>query len=167
MTPACRQGPAGCVSDRGNPMVHLDLTKPLGERPKVAANGAHSKERRVSDGRPEEMDPKGVPAPRSPLWRRAASSPLCFKRWYLRRNTHTLPGPPLRRGPADGFVRPLSEAKPGARELCRREPFRVRPFSAEVALRESCRCFVARSRPLFQPSFPGPSPLAASVPRPS
>ena len=65
-----------------------------------------------------------------------------------------LPGPPPRRGPAHGPVRPLAVGlKPGARELCRQEPFRVRPFSAEVALRESCRCFVARSRPLFQRSF--------------
>ncbi len=31
--------------------------------------------------------------------------------------------------------------------------------SAGGALRESCRCFVARSRPLFQRSFPGPSLL--------
>ena len=72
----------------------------------------------------------------------------------------TLPGPSLRRGPAHGPVRPLADGvKPGARELGRREPLRVRPFSAEVALRESCRCFVARSRPLFQRSFPGPSLL--------
>ena len=74
------------------------------------------------------------------------------------------PSPPLRssprRGPAHGPVRPLAVCvKPGGRELCRREPFRVRPFSAEVALRESCRRFGARSRPLFQRSFPGPSLL--------
>ena len=31
-------------------MVHLDVTKSLGERPKLTANEAHSKERRVSDG---------------------------------------------------------------------------------------------------------------------
>ncbi len=49
MTPACRQGPAGCVSDRGNPMVYLEVTKSLG-RPKLTANEAHSKERRASDG---------------------------------------------------------------------------------------------------------------------
>ena len=71
----------------------------------------------------------------------------------------TLPGPPPRRGPAHGPVLPLAEVKPGARELCRREPFRVRPFSGEGTLRESCRCFVARSRPLFPRSFPGPSLL--------
>jgi hypothetical protein len=35
----------------------------------------------------------------------------------------TLPGPSLRRGPAHGPVLPLAEVKPGARELCRREPF--------------------------------------------
>ena len=40
MTPACRQGPAGCVSDRGNPMVHLEVTKSLGWRPKVTTNEA-------------------------------------------------------------------------------------------------------------------------------
>ena len=72
----------------------------------------------------------------------------------------TLPGPSLRRGPAHGPVLPLADGvKPGARELGRREPLRVRPFSAEVALRESCRRFGARSRPLFQRSFPGPSLL--------
>ena len=60
-------------------MVYLEVTKSLG-RAKLTANEAHSKERRVSDGRPEEMDPKGFPSPRSPLWRRATSSPLCFKR---------------------------------------------------------------------------------------
>ena len=49
ITPACRQGPAGCVSDRGNPMVYLEVTKSLG-RAKLTANEAHSKERRVSDG---------------------------------------------------------------------------------------------------------------------
>ena len=109
----------------------------------------------MGGGRPEEIVPAGVPAPRSPLWRRAASSPLCFKRWYLRRNTHTLPGPPLRRGPAHGPVRPLAVGvKPGARELGRREPFRVRPFSGGS---------LARIMQVFWGTFA--PPVSAFIPR--
>ncbi len=167
MTPACRQGPAGCVSDRGNPRVYLEVTKSLG-RPKLTANEAigQSAQWMVEDQkrwvqkaflRPGHRFGAG---PRPPL---SASSDGTSG------ETPTpLPGPPPRRGHAHGPVRPLAVGvKPGARELGRWKSFRVRPFSAEVALRESCRRFGARSRPLFQRSFPGPSPLAASVPRPS
>ena len=71
----------------------------------------------------------------------------------------TLPGPSLRRGPAHGPVLPLAEVKPGARELGRWKSFRVRPFSREGTLRDSCRCLVAWSRPLFPRSFPGLPPF--------
>ena len=102
------------------------------------------------------MGPKGVPAPRSPLWRRAASSPLCFKRWYLRRNTHP---------PASALGAPGSSSRPCPSPRRWRQTWRTRIVSAGTP---SCSTVqrggsLARIMQVFCGTFA--PPVSAFIPR--